>query len=61
MKLRRIAASLALILLAVSVAHAGDSPDKKRDKTRKMAFQTLQDLYKTEPTAKGCDPKFRRI
>ena len=51
MKLRIVASSLALILLAASVASAGDSPDKKRDKTRKMANQTLQDLYKMEPKA----------
>jgi|SRR6516165_8237193 len=51
MKLRIVASSLALILLAASVASAGDSPDKKRDETRKMANQTLQDLYKMEPKA----------
>jgi len=42
-----------MILLAATVASAGDSPDKKRDKTRKMASQTLQDLYKMEPSAKA--------
>ena len=57
MRIRRIAASLALTLLAVSVVHAGDSPDKKREKTRKMASQTLQDLYKMEPTAKAAIQK----
>ena len=51
MKLRIVASSLALILLAASVASTGDSPDKKRDETRKMANQTLQDLYKMEPKA----------
>jgi len=40
-----------VILLASGLASAGDSPDKKRGKTRKMAAQTLQDLYKMEPTA----------
>ena len=52
MKLRIIASSLAMILMAAGVANAGDSPDQKRDKTRKMAAKTLQDLYKLEPTAK---------
>src|SRR5215468_70795 len=52
MKFRKIAAVLAVILLAVTVTSAGDSADKKRDKTRKMADKTLQDLYKLEPTAK---------
>ena len=53
MRFRTIATSLALILLATSLAHAGDSPDKKRDKTRKMANKTLQDLYKLKPESKG--------
>jgi lipid-binding SYLF domain-containing protein len=36
---------------------AGDSPDEKRDKTRKMAAQTLQDLYKLEPGAQAAIQK----
>ena len=40
-----------MILLAVSAARAGDSPDEKRDKTRKMAAQTLKDLYTKQPKA----------
>ena len=52
MKVRTIASSLVVILLVTSMASAGDSPDKNRDKTRKMAAQTLQELYKLEPTAK---------
>jgi len=43
MKFRMIAAGLALILLAAGLASAGDSPDQKREKSRKMAAQTLQD------------------
>ena len=46
-----IASSIAVVLLAGSLASAGDSPDQKRDKTRKMAAQTMNDLYKLEPTA----------
>jgi lipid-binding SYLF domain-containing protein len=57
MRLRTIATSLALILLATSLATAKDSPDKKRDKTRKMANKTLQDLYKLKPGAQGAIQK----
>jgi lipid-binding SYLF domain-containing protein len=51
MRFKIIASSLAVILLAVSAARAGDSPDEKRDKTRKMAAETLKDLYKMQPKA----------
>ena len=49
MRFRIIASSLAVILLASGLASAGDSPDKKREKTRKMADKTLQELYKLNP------------
>ena len=52
MKFRIIASSLALILLATCVARAGDSPDEKRQKIRKMAAETMQDLYKLQPASK---------
>src|SRR5580765_6626932 len=58
MRFKIIASSLAVILLASGLASAGDSPDKKREKTRKMADQTLQDLYKAEPTAKAAIEKY---
>ena len=51
MKLRIIISSFAAILLAVRLASAWDSPDEKREKTRKMADETLQELYKLQPTA----------
>ena len=44
MKFKSIASALAVILLVVSLASAGDSPDKKREKTRKMTETTLGDL-----------------
>ena len=44
-----IASSLAAILLAGGFAEAKNSPDKKREKTRKMAAATLSDLYKLQP------------
>ena len=57
MKFKAIISCLVVILLAGSVAIAGDSPDQKKDKTRKMASQTLKDLYKLEPTAQGAIQK----
>jgi lipid-binding SYLF domain-containing protein len=57
MKFRIIASSLALILLATNLAVAGDSPDKKRDKVRKMSAETLQDLYKLQPASRGAVQK----
>lgn len=53
MRFRMIASILAVILLATGLARAGDSPDQKREKTRKMADQTLQELYKLQPTAQA--------
>jgi len=57
MKVRIIASSLAVILLASGLASAGDSPDEKRAKTRKMADQTLQELYKLQPTSQAAIQK----
>jgi len=57
MKVRIITSSLVVILLAAGFASAGDSPDQKREKTRKMAAQTLQELYKLQPTAKAAIQK----
>jgi lipid-binding SYLF domain-containing protein len=51
MRIRKIATGLAVVLLAVNFASAKDSPDKQRDKTRKMADKTLQELYKLKPAA----------
>lgn len=53
MQVKKITQVLVLTLLVVGVATAKDSPDQKREKTRKMASQTLQDLYKLQPTAQG--------
>jgi lipid-binding SYLF domain-containing protein len=58
MRLRIIASSLAVILLATGLASAGDdTPDQQRDKTRKMAAETLQDLCKLQPAAQGAIQK----
>jgi len=52
MRLGIIASSLAIVLLAGGLAGAKDTPDQQREKTRKMAAQTLEDLYKLQPTAR---------
>jgi lipid-binding SYLF domain-containing protein len=57
MKFRMIATGLAVLLLATSVASAGDSPDEKRTKSRKMAAETLKDLYKLQPASKAAIQK----
>jgi hypothetical protein len=57
MRFRIITSSLAVILLAGGLASAGDSPDQKREKTRKMATQTLQDLHKLQPTSQAAIQK----
>jgi len=51
MKFKMIASILAVVLLS-AVAYGGeDDNEKKRQKTRKMSAEALQDLYKLEPTA----------
>ena len=57
MRFRVIACMLAVALLS-AVAYSGeDDNEKKRAKSRKMAAQTLQDLYKAEPTAQAAIQK----
>src|SRR5580765_4243584 len=57
MRFKVIACMLAAALLS-AVAYSGeDDNEKKREKTRKMAAQTLQDLYKAEPTAQAAVQK----
>src|SRR6516165_2626343 len=55
----RIIASvlLAITLVTANLASAADTPDEKRDKSRKMAAQTLKDLYKLQPTSKAAIQK----
>src|SRR5579859_6212895 len=57
MKLRAISQFLIVTLLVAGVASAKDTPQQKREKTRKMADQTLKDLYKLQPTAQGAIQK----
>jgi len=51
MKVKVIASVLAITMLSAGVCIAADNNEEKKDKTRKMAAQTLQDLYKLEPTS----------
>jgi lipid-binding SYLF domain-containing protein len=52
MKLGRIAIILGAALLTSGVA-AKDTPDEQREKIRKMAAQTLTDLYGLKPDARS--------
>jgi lipid-binding SYLF domain-containing protein len=45
------------MLLTTGSLSAKDTPDQKRDKSRKMAAQTLQDLYKLQSTSKDAIDK----
>jgi len=53
MRFKMIAAILAVALLTATTCTARDDNEEKRDKTRKMAAETLQDLYKLEPTSQA--------
>ncbi|MGC1451729.1 MAG: YSC84-related protein [Candidatus Sulfotelmatobacter sp.] len=53
MRFRAIACMLAVASLFALASNAADDSEKKREKTRKMAAQTLQDLYKMEPSAQA--------
>jgi lipid-binding SYLF domain-containing protein len=52
MRFKTIASILAVVLLSAT-SIAADDADTKREKTRKMAAQTLQDLYKLQPTSQA--------
>ena len=56
MRFKMIASALAFALLAVNVAKA-DSPDEQKAKIRQATQQTLQDLYKLQPSAQGAIQK----
>lgn len=57
MKVKMIASMLAVAMLSAAICVAADDNDEKRDKTRKMAAQTLQDLYKLEPASQAAVQK----
>jgi lipid-binding SYLF domain-containing protein len=51
MRLKMIACVLAMALLSAIGSSATDDNEEKKEKSRKMAAQTLQDLYKLDPPA----------
>ena len=53
MKFQTIAAALVTALFVAGWSSGKDSPADKREKVRKMASQTLFDLYKIHPAAQG--------
>jgi lipid-binding SYLF domain-containing protein len=53
MKFRKFAAIAALVLLSVSVVRSDDDAEQKKTKIRAAATETLNDLYKIQPSAKG--------
>ena len=55
MKFKMIA--VVLTVLAVNVAKAADSPEEKKAKIQQAATQTLQDLYKLQPSAQDAIQK----
>jgi lipid-binding SYLF domain-containing protein len=57
MELRRLASCILLAVLAVSAGSAKDTPDQQREKSRKMAAATLDDLYKLQPAARAAIQK----
>ena len=57
MKIRTIASILAVALLSAGMRIAADDNEEKRQKTRKMAAEALQDLYKLEPTSQAAIQK----
>jgi len=57
MRFRTMSAVLALTLSMTGLSKAGDSPDEKREKARKMAAETLTDLYKLRPSAQAAIEK----
>jgi lipid-binding SYLF domain-containing protein len=56
MRWQIIASAIVLAVLAVN-AKAADSPDEKKAKIRQAAAQTLQDLYKLQPSAQDAIQK----
>jgi lipid-binding SYLF domain-containing protein len=57
MKFKMMISILAVALVSASTCLAAEDNEEKRQKTRKMAAQTLEDLYKMEPTAKAAIQK----
>jgi lipid-binding SYLF domain-containing protein len=52
MRFRTIGYLLALTIFGTGLMFAKDTPEQKKDKSRKMAQQTLEELYKAKPGAR---------
>jgi lipid-binding SYLF domain-containing protein len=57
MRLKTIASILSVALLSVSLCIAADDNEEKREKSRKMSAEALQDLYKLQPTSQAAIQK----
>ena len=57
MRLKMIACVLAVALLSAIGSNAKDDNEEKKEKSRKMAAEALQDLYKLEPSAQAAIQK----
>ena len=57
MRFKTIASLVVACVFAASVSMAEDKNEENRQKIRKMAEQTLQDLYKLQPTSKAAVQK----
>ncbi len=53
MKFRTMVVAIAVAILSMSVVCPAASKEEKQAKIRKAAEQTLQDLYKLQPSARG--------
>jgi lipid-binding SYLF domain-containing protein len=53
MRFKRIVPVLVVALLSAIAVNAGDDVEKKKEESRKMAADTLKDLYKLQPTAEA--------
>jgi lipid-binding SYLF domain-containing protein len=48
-----VISSVMVTLVTAGLCSAGDTPDQKREKIRKMADETLSELYRDQPASKG--------
>ncbi len=57
MRFKVVASILMIALLSAATVTAKDNDEEKRDKTRKMAAQTLEELNKLQPTSNAAIQK----
>jgi lipid-binding SYLF domain-containing protein len=49
---RSLVLALSVVMAAAVVASPGDTPEERRQKIKKMAAQTLEELYKLQPASR---------